>query len=43
MYRESFLLNRYGYGASVAVLLMVLVVGVSYFTLRGGLKRENSL
>ncbi len=43
MYRESFLLNRYGYGASVAVLLMILVVGVSYFTLRGGLKRENSL
>ena len=43
MYRESFLLNRYGYGASIAVLLMVLVVGVSYFTLRGGLKRENSL
>ena len=43
MYRESFLLNRYGYGASIAVLLMILVVGVSYFTLRGGLKRENSL
>lgn len=43
MYRESFLLNRYGYGASIAVLLMVLVVGVSYFTLRGGLKRESSL
>jgi multiple sugar transport system permease protein len=43
MYRESFLLNRYGYGASIAVLLMVLVIGVSYFTLRGGLKRESSL
>lgn len=43
MYRESFLINRYGYGASVAVLLMVLVVGVSYFTLRSGLKRESSL
>ena len=43
MYRESFLLNRYGYGASIAVLLMVLVIGVSYFALRGGLKRENSL
>jgi len=43
MYRESFLLNRYGYGASIAVLLMVLVVSVSYFSLRGGLKRENSL
>ena len=43
MYRESFLLNRYGYGASIAVLLMVLVIVVSYFALRGGLKRENSL
>jgi ABC-type sugar transport system permease subunit len=43
MYRESFLLNRYGYGASIAVLLMVLVVGVSYFSLRGELKRNSSL
>jgi multiple sugar transport system permease protein len=43
MYRESFLLNRYGYGASVAVLLMVLVVFVSYFSLRSGLKNENSI
>lgn len=42
MYRESFLLNRYGYGASIAVLLMILVVGVSYFSLRNGLKQNSS-
>lgn len=43
MYRESFLLNRYGYGASIAVLLTFLVIFVSYFSLRGGLKRESNL
>jgi multiple sugar transport system permease protein len=43
MYRESFLLNRYGYGASVAVLLMVLVTSVSYLSLRKGLNRDSSL
>jgi multiple sugar transport system permease protein len=43
MYRESFLLNRYGYGSAIAVLLMVLVVGVSFFSLRGGLKRDSSI
>ena len=43
MYRESFLLNRYGYGSSIAVLLMLLVVGVSYFSLRGGLRRDSSI
>lgn len=43
MYREAFLLNRYGYGSAIAVFLMVLVVAVSVLSLRGGLKKEATL
>lgn len=43
MYRESFLLNRYGYGSAIAVFLMLLVVSVSVLSLRGGLKKEATL
>ena len=43
MYREAFLLNRYGYGSAIAVFLMVLVVTVSMFALRGGIKKEATL
>jgi ABC-type sugar transport system permease subunit len=41
MYRESFLLNRYGAGSAIAVVLMILVAGVSYFALRNGVKKEE--
>jgi multiple sugar transport system permease protein len=43
MYREAFLLNRYGYGSAIAVFLMVLVVTVSVLALRGGIKKEATL
>jgi multiple sugar transport system permease protein len=43
MYREAFLLNRYGYGSAIAVFLMVLVVTVSMLALRGGIKKEATL
>jgi ABC-type sugar transport system permease subunit len=43
MYREAFLLNRYGYGSAIAVFLMVLVVTVSMLALRNGLKKEATL
>lgn len=43
MYRESFLLNRYGMGSAVAVFLMILVAGVSFFALRNGIKKEQTL
>lgn len=43
MYRESFLLNRYGMGSAIAVFLMILVAGVSFFALRNGIKKEQTL
>jgi multiple sugar transport system permease protein len=43
MYREAFLLNRYGHGSAIAVFLMLLVVTVSVLSLRGGLKKEATL
>ena len=43
MYREAFLLNRYGYGSAIAVFLMILVTTVSILALRGGLKKEATL
>lgn len=43
MYREAFLLNRYGYGSAIAVFLMILVTTVSMLALRGGLKKEATL
>jgi multiple sugar transport system permease protein len=41
MYRETFLINRIGYGASISVLLGVLVVSISFLALRRGLKVEK--
>lgn len=41
MYREAFLLNRYGYGSAIAVFLMVLVATVSFLALRGGVKKDS--
>lgn len=43
MYREAFLLNRYGYGSAIAVFLMILVTSVSILALRGGIKKEATL
>jgi multiple sugar transport system permease protein len=43
VYREAFLLNRYGYGSAIAVFLMILVTTVSMLALRGGLKKEATL
>ena len=43
MYREAFLLNRYGYGSAIAVFLMILVTTVSILALRGGIKKEATL
>jgi multiple sugar transport system permease protein len=43
MYREAFLLNRYGYGSAIAVFLMILVTTISILALRGGLKKEATL
>lgn len=34
MYRETFLLNQYGYGSAVAVFLTVVVVVASFAYLR---------
>ncbi len=43
MYRESFLLNRYGMGSAVAVVLMILVAGVSFFALRKGVNKGETI
>ena len=43
MYRESFLLNRYGSGSAVAVVLMILVASVSFFALRKGVNKGETL
>jgi ABC-type sugar transport system permease subunit len=43
MYRESFLLNRYGLGSAVAVFLMILVAGVSFVALRKGVNKGETL
>jgi multiple sugar transport system permease protein len=42
MYRETFLINRPGYGSTIAVLLMVLVLTVSVVALRRSFKAEKS-
>lgn len=41
MYRETFLINRPGYGATIAVLLTVLVLSVSLLALQRGFKAER--
>lgn len=44
MYRETFTLNRYGYGAAVSVVLTVIVVAASWLYLRrqvGGAGRRS--
>ena len=38
MYRETFTLNRYGYGAAVSVVLTVVVVAASWLYLRRALR-----
>ena len=39
MYRQTFIVSDYGYGAAVAVVLAVIVVGASWVYLRQQLKR----
>lgn len=39
MYRQTFIISDYGYGAAVAVVLAIIVVGVSWFYLRQQLKK----
>ena len=39
MYRQTFIISDYGYGAAVAVVLAVIVVGASWLYLRQQLKR----
>jgi len=41
MYRETFLINRPGYGSTIAVLLTVLVLSVSLLALQRGFKAEK--
>jgi multiple sugar transport system permease protein len=41
MYRETFLINRPGYGSTIAVLLTVLVLTVSLLALKRGFKAEK--
>lgn len=43
MYRESFLLNRYGSGSAVAVVLTILVASVSFLALRKGVNKGETL
>jgi multiple sugar transport system permease protein len=38
MYRETFLLFRHGYGSAIAVVLSVIVMGVSVFYLSKSLR-----
>ena len=40
MYRETFILSDYGYGAAVAVILSIIVVGVSWAYLRQQFKAK---
>ena len=42
MYRETFLINRPGYGSTVAVLLTILVLTVSVLALRRSFKAEKA-
>lgn len=39
MYRQTFIISDYGYGAAVAVVLAIIVVGASWFYLRPQLKK----
>jgi ABC-type sugar transport system permease subunit len=39
MYRQTFIVSDYGYGAAVAVVLAVIVVASSWFYLRRQLSR----
>lgn len=41
MYRQTFVLNRYGYGAAVAVVLAVIVVACSWIYLRRQMPRAS--
>lgn len=42
MYRETFLINRPGYGSTIAVLLTILVLTVSVLALRRSFKAEKA-
>lgn len=43
MYEESFIRNKLGLGAAVAVVLTVIILIVSYFNIRSTFKPENAL
>lgn len=40
MYEESFIYNRYGRGAAVAIVLTVVILGLSYFNLKSTFREE---
>lgn len=41
MYQETFIYNRYGYGAAIAIILSVVILIVSYINLRNTFKQEG--
>jgi multiple sugar transport system permease protein len=43
MYEESFIRNKLGLGAAVAIVLTVIILFVSYFNVRSTFKPENAL
>lgn len=43
MYQESFIRNKLGLGAAVAIVLTVIIMIVSYFNVRNTFKPENAL
>lgn len=40
MYEESFIYNRFGNGAAIAVILTIVILFVSYFNIKGTFKEE---
>ncbi|MCR5793416.1 MAG: sugar ABC transporter permease, partial [Lachnospiraceae bacterium] len=40
MYEESFIYNRYGRGAAVAIVLTIVILIVSYFNLKNTFKED---
>ncbi len=43
MYEESFIRNKLGLGAAVAIVLTIIILFVSYFNIRNTFKPENAL
>jgi multiple sugar transport system permease protein len=39
MYRQTFIVSDYGYGAAIAVVLAVIVVAISWLYLRNQFKK----